>query len=62
MHGDADELVPHEQSEELVAALKKAHDDVQFVTVKGGGHNFGTYDYLKQVMDFFDAKLKMQRA
>ncbi len=58
MHGDADELVPHEQSEELVAALKKAHDDVQFVTVKGGGHNFGTYDYLKQVMDFFDAKLK----
>jgi acetyl esterase/lipase len=61
MHGDADEMVPFEQSEELVASLKKANADVQFVTVKGGGHAFGNTERIKQVLDFFDAKLKMQR-
>jgi acetyl esterase/lipase len=61
MHGDADEMVPYAQSEQLVEALKKAHDDVQFITIKGGGHAFGSAETITQVLDFFDAKLKMQR-
>jgi acetyl esterase/lipase len=38
VHGDADPLVPHHQSELLEAALKKAGVQVTFYTVKGGGH------------------------
>ncbi|MBP8303274.1 MAG: alpha/beta hydrolase [Phycisphaerae bacterium] len=38
VHGDADPLVPHHQSELLEAALKKAGVPVTFHTVKGGGH------------------------
>ena len=38
VHGDADPLVPHHQSELLEAALKKANVPVLFYTVKGGGH------------------------
>lgn len=37
-HGDADPLVPHQQSELLEAALKKAGVPVTFYTVKGGSH------------------------
>jgi acetyl esterase/lipase len=38
IHGDADLLVPHHQSELLEAALKKAGVPVSFYTVKGEGH------------------------
>ena len=38
MHGDADKLVPYNQSELLEAALKKVNVPVAFHTVKGGGH------------------------
>ena len=38
VHGDADTTVPHNQSELLAAALKKANVPVAFHTVKGGGH------------------------
>lgn len=38
VHGDADKLVPYNQSELLEAALKKANVPVSFYTVKGGGH------------------------
>lgn len=41
VHGDKDESVPHEQSEKMVAALKKAGVPVEFITVKGGGHAMG---------------------
>ena len=37
-HGDADELVPYNQSELLEAALKKANVPVTLYTVRGGGH------------------------
>lgn len=37
-HGDADPLVPHHQSELLVAALQKAGVPVSFYTVAGAGH------------------------
>jgi len=38
IHGDNDPLVPHHQSELLVAALEKAGVSVTLYTVKGGGH------------------------
>jgi len=42
IHGDRDPLVPHHQSELLVAALERAGVPVTFYTVKGGGH--GRFD------------------
>jgi acetyl esterase/lipase len=38
VHGDRDPLVPHNQSELLEAALKRAGVPVTFYTVKGGRH------------------------
>jgi acetyl esterase/lipase len=38
VHGDADPLVPHHQSELLVASLRKVGVAVTFYTVAGGGH------------------------
>jgi acetyl esterase/lipase len=38
VHGDQDPLVPHHQSELLVAALKEAGVPVTFYTVAGAGH------------------------
>lgn len=38
VHGDADKLVPYNQSQLLDAALTKANVPVAFHTVKGGGH------------------------
>jgi len=41
VHGDADPLVPHHQSELLRDALEKAGVPVSSYTVKGGGHGQG---------------------
>ncbi|MBN2128358.1 MAG: alpha/beta hydrolase [Sedimentisphaerales bacterium] len=38
VHGDKDPLVPHNQSEMLYDALKKASVDATFYTVQGGAH------------------------
>ncbi|HPC95236.1 MAG TPA: alpha/beta hydrolase [Sedimentisphaerales bacterium] len=38
VHGDRDPLVPHNQSQMLYDALKKAGVEVTFYTVRGGGH------------------------
>lgn len=40
VHGDADAVVPYEQSVELVKALKDAGDDATLITVPGGRHGF----------------------
>ena len=40
VHGDKDTTVPLNQSELLVAALKKAGVDVTFEVVRGAGHGF----------------------
>ena len=58
MHGDKDPLVPHNQSELLFEALKKAGVQVKLHTVKGGGHGFSGPDIDKIVDDFFDKQLK----
>ena len=47
IHGDADAVVPHEQSVKLVKALKTAGDDAELVTVPGGQHGFTPEEMLK---------------
>jgi acetyl esterase/lipase len=58
IHGDADPLVPLEQSEKLVAALKSANVPVELIVKKGGGHPWPTIHEEVQVMaDWFDKQL-----
>lgn len=57
-HGDKDMLVPHNQSELLNDALKKAGIDVTFYTVKGGGHGFRDPEAERLVSEFFNKYLK----
>jgi len=40
LHGDADSVVPYQQSVALVKALKNADDDAELFTVPGGQHGF----------------------
>jgi acetyl esterase/lipase len=60
-HGDADPLVPMEQSEILADALKKAGVKVQMEVLRGAGHGgpqFQAPDNLKRVRRFFDEILR----
>ena len=54
-HGDADNVVPHCQSEYFAAALKKAGRLEDFITVPGGQHGPMTFNQqtFKQMTDFF---------
>jgi acetyl esterase/lipase len=47
IHGDADPVVPYEQSVLLVKALKTAGDDAELITVPGGQHGFTPEQMLK---------------
>ncbi len=59
IHGDADPLVPHHQSELLEAALKNANVPVTFYTVKGGGHGgFRDPNVPTLIKDFLDKNLR----
>lgn len=59
VHGDKDQSVPHNQSQLLYEALKKAGVKVNFHTVNGAGHGrFKSPDVDKMVDDFFDRHLK----
>jgi acetyl esterase/lipase len=40
LHGDADPVVPYQQSVALVKALKNAGSDAELITVPGGKHGF----------------------
>jgi dipeptidyl aminopeptidase/acylaminoacyl peptidase len=60
MHGDKDPLVPINQSELLVEALKKAGVEVTFHPVKGAGHGFGGAAVNTLVDEFFDRTLKSE--
>ena len=40
LHGDADDVVPYDQSVALVKSLKNAGDDAELITVPGGRHGF----------------------
>lgn len=56
VHGDADKLVPYNQSELLEAALKKANVPVTFYTVKGGGHGGFDDSQIRRLITQFLAK------
>jgi len=58
VHGDKDQLVPHNQSQLLYDALKNAGVQVRFHTVKGAGHGFDSLQVDKMVDNFFDNHLK----
>jgi len=56
VHGDADPLVPHHQSELLEAALTKLGVPVFFYTVKGGGHGGFSDPKVPDLVEQFFAK------
>jgi len=59
VHGDKDPLVPHNQSELLLDALKKANVQAKLYTVKGGGHGgFKDPNVNRLVAKFFARHLK----
>ena len=53
MHGTRDDIVPFNQSELLVAALKTAKSDVTFRPVIGAGHGFNDEQSIAPVSEFF---------
>jgi acetyl esterase/lipase len=63
MHGDVDQLVPFNQSELLIAALRKQKVESTLYKVKRGDHGFGgavdkPEKLFKLVVNFFDKQLK----
>lgn len=57
-HGDADPLVPLQQSEFLVEKLKEAGTDVEFHIKPGGGHPWMTIpEEVQHMGDWFDRQL-----
>jgi acetyl esterase/lipase len=63
VHGDKDNTVPHNQSQLLYEALKKAGVQAKFYTVKGGGHGgFRSPEVDKMVDEFFDKNLKSKKS
>ena len=64
MHGDQDNVVPPGQSEELVAALKKAGVEVKLQIIEGNGHGgpgFNSPENRKLVADFFAKHLRKEK-
>ncbi len=64
IHGEADDMVPIEQSEALAAALNEAGVEVTFIRVPNAGHGFYTPEetampeFLEPTLEFFDRHLK----
>lgn len=57
-HGDKDPLVPLQQSELLVAVLKKEGVPAELIVKPGGGHPWPTiHEEVKEVCDWFDKEL-----
>jgi dipeptidyl aminopeptidase/acylaminoacyl peptidase len=58
IHGDADPLVPLQQSEAMVAALKAAGVPAELIVKKGGQHPWFTiHEEVKIIADWFDKEL-----
>lgn len=58
IHGDADPLVPLQQSQTMVAALKAAGGSAELIVKKGGGHPWLTLpEEVKIMADWFDKQL-----
>ncbi len=62
LHGDADKLVPLQQSELIISKLKEAKVDSRLVVKHGKGHGWEpTIDELKEFGEWFDKYLLKQR-
>jgi len=57
VHGDIDDLVPFAQSEELAEKLRKAGVPTKLVVVRGAGHQLGSEQEIKRLIDFFKQTL-----
>lgn len=58
IHGDADPVVPLQQSERMLAALKQAGVPAELIVKEGGGHPWLTLHEEVQVLaDWFDKQL-----
>jgi acetyl esterase/lipase len=58
IHGDADPLVPLQQSEAMLAALKNAGVPAELIVKKGGAHPWFTiHEEVKIIADWFDKQL-----
>jgi len=58
-HGDADPLVPLQQSQDMVKALTKAGNEASLIVKKGGGHPWLTLSMeLIDMADWFDKQLR----
>jgi acetyl esterase/lipase len=63
VHGTADDIVPMQQSEEMVKKLRQAGVSVRLIAVEGEGHGWGwNHEHrltsLADMMNFFDENLK----
>jgi acetyl esterase/lipase len=61
MHGTKDDVVPFNQSELLVDALKKAGVPITFRPLEGAGHGgpaFSAPEHMREIEAFFDRHLK----
>jgi acetyl esterase/lipase len=58
IHGDADPVVPLQQSEQMLAALKQAGVPAKLIVKSGGGHPWLTlHEEVQVVADWFDRQL-----
>jgi acetyl esterase/lipase len=62
-HGDADPLVPLQQSKEMVEAIKAAGGSAELIIKKGGGHPWFTiFEEVEVMAKWFDEHLSDARA
>jgi len=58
IHGDADPLVPLQQSQAMLAALKKVDVPAELIVKPGGGHPWPTlHEEVQIIADWFDKQL-----
>ncbi|HZN32574.1 MAG TPA: prolyl oligopeptidase family serine peptidase [Pirellulaceae bacterium] len=58
IHGDADPLVPLQQSQAMLAALKKAGVPAELIVKAGGSHPWPTlHEEVRVIADWFDTQL-----
>jgi len=58
IHGDADQVVPLQQSELMIAALKQANVPAELIVKKGGGHPWFTiHEEVQVIAEWFDKQL-----
>ena len=62
IHGDADPLVPLQQSQKMVEALKAAGGSAELIVKKGGKHPWPTlHEEVKVMADWFDQQLSEKK-